>query len=347
MINPFNPGFGNISPSCIKRPVLQQKLLDQADQLHGAFLPVFVDGPRGCGKTVFLNDLGDAMLDRDDWITIDLELGDDFFSTLVGAIYYQASATVNEELDSLSYNTPSEMFAKYVETLTKHQQQLFITVDEANQPTDALLKLLQLCQQLGHDGNTIMMVLAGITSRMPQFLGDENFSSLVQNSQRLTWPFLDLDTVAKSYQQIFTTGHRIIESQVLKTMARATGGYAYAFQILGSLVWESNTQKIDQTSLSQLLPAYQNQLFNDAYLPIVNELTMGDREVIEIIAHEMDETIDERFLKEQINDTSTAAPICLQHLIENQIVNYLEPGKVAFALPYFRKFAIKNENKIA
>lgn len=88
-------------------------------------------------------------------------------------------------------------------------------------------------------------------------------------------------------------------------------------------------------------------MFNDAYLPIVNELTMGDREVIEIMAHEMDETIDERFLKEQINDTSTAAPICLQHLIESQIVNYPEPSKVAFALPYFRKFAIKNENKIA
>ncbi len=56
------------------------------------------------------------MLDRNDWITIDLELGDDFFSTLVGAIYYQASATVSEKLDSLSYDTPSEMFAKYVET---------------------------------------------------------------------------------------------------------------------------------------------------------------------------------------------------------------------------------------
>ena len=23
MINPFNPGFGNISPSCIKRPAMQ------------------------------------------------------------------------------------------------------------------------------------------------------------------------------------------------------------------------------------------------------------------------------------------------------------------------------------
>ena len=54
------------------------------------------------------------MLDRDDWITIDLELGDDFFSTLVGAIYYQASATVSEKLDSLSYDTPSEMFVQRV-----------------------------------------------------------------------------------------------------------------------------------------------------------------------------------------------------------------------------------------
>lgn len=91
MINPFNPGFGNISPSCIKRPAMQQKLLDQADQLQQGFRSIFIDGPRGCGKTVFLNDLGDAMLDRDGWITVDLELHDDFLSTLVGAIYYQSS----------------------------------------------------------------------------------------------------------------------------------------------------------------------------------------------------------------------------------------------------------------
>ncbi|WP_158423330.1 hypothetical protein [Limosilactobacillus mucosae] len=53
MINPFNPGFGNISPSCIKRPAMQQKLLDQADQLQQGFRSIFIDGPRGCGKTVF------------------------------------------------------------------------------------------------------------------------------------------------------------------------------------------------------------------------------------------------------------------------------------------------------
>lgn len=167
MINPFNPGFGNISPSCIKRPAMQQKLLDQADQLQQGFRSIFIDGPRGCGKTVFLNDLGDAMLDRDGWITVDLELHDDFLSTLVGAIYYQASAAITKELDVLDYDTPSEMFIQYVETLTKYQQRLFITVDEANQPTESLLTLLQLCQQLGNHGNSIMVVLAGITSRTP------------------------------------------------------------------------------------------------------------------------------------------------------------------------------------
>lgn len=136
MINPFNPGFGNISPCCIKRPALQQKLLDQASQLNQKFLPVFIDGPRGCGKTVFLNNLGDAMLERDDWITVDLGLDDDFFSTLVGAIYYQADTIISEELDVLDYDTPSAMFVQYVKTLTKHQLRLFITVDEANQPTN-------------------------------------------------------------------------------------------------------------------------------------------------------------------------------------------------------------------
>ncbi|MFR0610653.1 AAA family ATPase [Limosilactobacillus mucosae] len=347
MINPFNPGFGNISPCCIKRPALQQKLLDQASQLNQKFLPVFIDGPRGCGKTVFLNNLGDAMLERDDWITVDLGLDDDFFSTLVGAIYYQADTMTSEELDVLDYDTPSAMFVQYVKTLTKHQLRLFITVDEANRPTEELLELLKLCQQLGNHGNTIMVVLAGITSRMPQFLGDENFAAVVQESQRLTLPLLDLDMVASQYQQIFTKAHRVIEPAVLKKMAMATGGYAYAFQILGSLLWDTDIKRIDQAAFEKIMPSYQQQLFNDAYLPIINELTMGDREVIEILAHEMDNVVDEKFLKEQINDTSSAAPICLQHLVENQIIHHPQPGKVAFALPYFREFAIKNEALIA
>lgn len=265
------------------------------------------------------------MLDRDGWITVDLELHDDFLSTLVGAIYYQASAAITKELDVLDYDTPSEMFIQYVETLTKYQQRLFITVDEANQPTESLLTLLQLCQQLGNHGNSIMVVLAGITSRMPQFLGDDNFAALVQKSRRLTLPMLDLDTVANQYQQIFTEAHRVIEPEVLPNIAAATGGYAYAFQILGSLLWESGVKKINPAAFEKIMPDYQQQLFSNAYLPIV----------------------DEGFLKEQIDDTSTAAPVCLQHLIENQIVSLPQPGQVAFALPYFREFAIKNEARIA
>lgn len=238
MINPFNPGFGNISPSCIKRPAMQQKLLDQADQLQQGFRSIFIDGPRGCGKTVFLNDLGDAMLDRDGWITVDLELHDDFLSTLVGAIYYQASAAI-------------------------------------------------------------------------------------------------------------TKAHCVIEPEVLPNIAAATGGYAYAFQILGSLLWGSGVKKINPAAFEKIMPDYQQQLFSNAYLPIVDELTTGDREVIEILAHEISSVVDEGFLKEQIDDTSTAAPVCLQHLIENQIVSLPQPGQVAFTLPYFREFAIKNEARIA
>lgn len=100
-------------------------------------------------------------------------------------------------------------------------------------------------------------------------------------------------------------------------------------------------------AFEKIMPDYQQQLFSNAYLPIVDELTTGDREVIEILAHEISSVVDEGFLKEQIDDTSTAAPVCLQHLIENQIVSLPQPGQVAFALPYFREFAIKNEARIA
>lgn len=43
------------------------------------------------------------------------------------------------------------------------------------------------------------------------------------------------------------------------------------------------------------MPDYQQQLFSNAYLPIVDELTTGDREVIEILAHEISSVVDEGF----------------------------------------------------
>ena len=93
---------------------------------------------------------------------------------------------------------------------------------------------------------------------MPQFLGDDNFAALVQKSRRLTLPMLDLDTVANQYQQIFTKAHRVIEPEVLPNIAAATGGYAYAFQILGSLLWGLVLKKSIRLRLKKLYPTINN-----------------------------------------------------------------------------------------
>ena len=115
----------------------------------------------------------------------------------------------------------------------------------------------------------------------------------------------------------------------------------------GSLIARLKNSKIHLAEIKRVNLNEKEYLFYYLENSKWDELTTGDREVIEILAHEISSVVDEGFLKEQIDDTSTAAPVCLQHLIENQIVSLPQPGQVAFTLPYFREFAIKNEARIA
>lgn len=345
MINPFNPGFNNISPSRITRASLQNKLLKQADQLQTGFWPYLIDGLRGSGKTVFLNDLGDAMFDRQNWIAVDLEPSDNFISTLTSTIYYQADTDICEELDMLDYDDPTEMLIKYVAIINKHRLKLFIAIDDVNQPTQELLKLFKICDQLGKQANTIMLIWACITSQLKHFFDDEDFAQLVRQSQRITLPLLSIQDVRQQYQTLFSQGHRVIETTALNYMAEATKGYPYAFQILGSLIWETNQLKITDKIVNDILPRYRQILFQGVYQHIREELTIGEREVIEIIAHETSSVVDEATLKWQIVNTSSAAENCLPQLIDNQIVKRPAPGKITFTLPYFKEFAIQNETQ--
>lgn len=53
--------------------------------------------------------------------------------------------------------------------------------------------------------------------------------------------------------------------QLNTVMVRMTAGYAYAFQLLGYLVWDTEDKPITDNTLQIILPEYKEMLFTREY----------------------------------------------------------------------------------
>ena len=54
--------------------------------------------------------------------------------------------------------------------------------------------------------------------------------------------------------------------QLNTVMARMTAGFAYAFQLLGYLVWDTEDKLITDNTLQIILPEYKEILFRNVYV---------------------------------------------------------------------------------
>lgn len=60
-------------------------------------------------------------------------------------------------------------------------------------------------------------------------------------------------------------------------MTKASGGYAYAFQLMGWLVWKNTADKITEKEVESVLDEYKMLLFRNAYIKISETFSQMDR----------------------------------------------------------------------
>lgn len=59
-----------------------------------------------------------------------------------------------------------------------------------------------------------------------------------------------------SYRKAFTNGSRTISENTLNKMIQMTNGYAYGFQLLDYLVWETEKKNINEKTLQDITLEY-------------------------------------------------------------------------------------------
>ena len=112
-------------------------------------------------------------------------------------------------------------------------------------------------------------------------------------------------------------------------MARLTKGYPFAFQILGYLKWEMNTE------LENLLPKFDEELTIYAYEKIWSELSELDRKIVYVISLGLHKTCD---IRERLSISPQLLNLYRKRLMERGVVDGSKRGELTLALPRFEEY---------
>ncbi len=117
-----------------------------------------------------------------------------------------------------------------------------------------------------------------------------------------------------------------------KKMAALTDGYPFAFQVLGYLAWNSNSD------YKSILPEYKIYLEDYVYDKLWSELSSRDQEIAYGIAQCKSSKIKD--IRELLGITTNECNPYRKRLIRKGIINGDEHGVVKFAIPMFKEFVL-------
>ena len=183
----------------------------------------------------------------------------------------------------------------------------------------------------------IFLIMTGLPSEVSELQNDDILTFLLR-SGRITLTPLDAISMKYSYLSAFTKGRRKIDDVVLTKMVRMTAGYAYAFQLLGYLVWDTEDKLITDNTLQTILPEYKEMLFRNVYVKVYSSLSPKDKEFIQAMIESDEDKVAISKIMAKMDKPKNYISIYRRRLIDDQVIISKERGSVEFTLPYFADF---------
>ena len=329
--NPFILTFGREPINFIPRIDYLQEVKDNFYSETRPNQVFMITGVRGTGKTVLLSKLAKEFEKNKDWIVVDLNPERDMLNSLASQIYNNSKvkhlflkAKFNLSFNgiglSVENDKPSDdiesIISKMVEYLSEKDIKLLITIDDAanNQNIKVFAHTFQALLRKDYK---VFMLMTGLYENISSIQNNKSLTFLSRVPKLILKP-LNMPAIKDSYEEIFN-----IDSDTAVKMSKLTEGYAYAYQVLGYLMWEEEEKKISKKLLSQ----FDQYLSEFVYDKIWEGLS--EKEINIIIKISRNETLDMK-----PNEIS----VYRDRLIKYGVLESKQRGKLSFALPRFKEY---------
>ena len=285
--NPFTVLFGIKPSSYISREDDENKVINQFENDdHGDLF--IITGVRGSGKTVFLTDISNYFKENEDWIVVDLNADLNLFESACAKLSknkYLSQNTVNKSVGvNLSilnltlqdkeptFSSLESILEDILKEANKKNKKVLFTIDEVTN-TSEMKKFVGSFQVFLRNDLKVFLLASGLPDNVYN-LQEEKTLTFLYRAPKIELKPLDLRKIKKQYKELLN-----IDDDVALKMAKLTNGYSYAYQLLGSLVFENN-EKMDE----KVIEKYDEYLADYVYDKVYSELSLKDAYYLELIA---------------------------------------------------------------
>ncbi len=339
--NPFTLSFGEKPFQYVERAFASAESLvkdiTSDPPLSRSFI---ISGVRGSGKTVYLTNVMNEMESLKDWVVIELNPEDDMREGLAAKLYSNAGLKhlfLEKEFgfsfQGLSFSIKGknpilnidDLLAKMFAKLKKEGKKVLVCVDEVSSSPNMKRFILSF-QILIRQGFELIFLGTGLYENVSALENEKNLTFLLR-APKIQLTTLPLPSIASSYLKTLGVGKDEAER-----LAKETKGYAFAFQLLGYLLFRSQNRELSEEVLGQ----YDSYLASYVYDKIWSSCSENDRKFL--LSFPSNEGVDTKLVLANSKLNKDSFSTYRSRLLKKGVIASLGWGKLMLALPRFREF---------
>ena len=339
MNNPFELTFGLKPSNYISRLKQSDEIISNFKSKTGnkSFL---ITGVRGTGKTVMLSHISKQFENEKNWIVIELIPNYDMLDQFASALYDSSimnkifnNKTFGFSFSGISFSISGEkpitnvisLIEVLLDRIKKCDKSVLIAVDEVSN-NDYVKTFTQAFQLLIRKEYPIHLLMTGLYQNIYELQNDKDLTFLYR-APKISLEPLNLAAITNSYQELLN-----ITKEEALLLAKETKGYAYAYQVLGHLVFEKQNPKLDD----KLYAKYDQYLEEYVYEKMYSELSSNDKKILKAFTSDDINSVDNLLLKSKMK--KNVFSVYRDRLIKRGIIESPEYGKLLLKLPRFYEF---------
>lgn len=339
MNNPFELTFGLKPNNYISRLKQSEEIISNFKSATGnkVFL---ITGVRGTGKTVMLSHISKQFENEKNWIVIELIPNYDMLEQFASALYDSSimnkifnTKTFGFSFSGISFSIKGEkpitnvisLIEVLLDKIKKTGKNVLIAVDEVSN-NDYVKTFTQVFQLLIRKEYPIHLLMTGLYQNIYELQNDKDLTFLYR-APKINLEPLNLVAITNSYQELLN-----ITKEEALVLAKETKGYAYAYQVLGHLVFDRKDPKLDD----HLYAKYDQYLEEYVYEKMYSELSSNDKKILKAFTNDGINSVDNLMLKSKMKKNIFS--VYRDRLIKRGIIESPEYGKLSLKLPRFYEF---------
>lgn len=353
--NPFTPTFGKVPFALAGRTeYIDDVIGGLANQPGDPYRSVVFYGPRGSGKTVLMETIAREASGMG-WVCADARAREGMLNELYCLLRAKARHLVDTgksyDITSLQagpfavsremhhYHDPWRLqIGSIVEDLNALGVGALFSIDEADPECEEFQEFIGIYQTFVREDRDVALLIGGLPGKVSALLVDEHVSFIRRAFQRPLRPIPTVEVEEALLNTIEGNG-RHVDRDALAVCAEATGGYAYAIQVVGYYLWR-NTPEDRDFNLEDAKLAVQmmlHEMERSVFVPTLLGLRQREEDYLRAMAQDEGGSSTSDVAK-RMGISMTNGANLRRRLIEQGVIREVRLGFVDFDIPLLKNY---------